>query len=232
MTKAWYDARWIAALKAHRVDHAVYAAISSFNNTQTGTCFPSRAKIAAVAGVDQRTVTSSIARLVAIGALRVEQRSGRSSVYHLEPWYAATQGDKNPGAPQSRTLVDPALDTLVDGIPAERTKERVISPNDDVDGKRENAAQIIRQALSDCNLTDRLDAETRSILNAIGASEAALFADWLMVSGSARNPIAHAITMTRSKKEPNAADVRCMRDFRARANAAREFNIPLEIKTP
>ena len=60
-------------------------AVASFADPASRTCYPSRAAIAARAGIDVRNVSLHLRRLEAVGFLRTQHLPGRPSVYSVRP---------------------------------------------------------------------------------------------------------------------------------------------------
>jgi hypothetical protein len=80
-------------------DRLVLLALADRCNS-AGLCWSSLADIARRAGLDQRRVRRIVRHLEACGALVVERRRGRSSIYRPMPEElgAATQDTRTPGA--------------------------------------------------------------------------------------------------------------------------------------
>jgi hypothetical protein len=64
-------------------DKSVYSVIKGHRNHRSGTAWPSRATIAAIAGCTENHVTKSTRRLVEAGYLLKEQRPGRATVFRF-----------------------------------------------------------------------------------------------------------------------------------------------------
>lgn len=82
-------------------DRAVYAALDSFRNGQTGLCCPSVNTLAARAGCSRDKTLDSLANLERLGWIMVEPRHRRSSLYIL-PWREAL--DKATGTFRRRSV--------------------------------------------------------------------------------------------------------------------------------
>jgi hypothetical protein len=64
--------------------------ISSFVNRETGEAWPSRAMLATITGIKESDISSVVHELRDIGFFTIEERDGRSNVYHLTPPRNAT----------------------------------------------------------------------------------------------------------------------------------------------
>lgn len=120
--------------QARLADRLVLLVIADRSDDDGTGCWRGRDSIARMAGVSQRQVTASIARLVELGELAVVERAGRTNLYRVTLAESATptlaESASHPGRPPADPLADPASNSSSDTSRPSRTRRRAREGSD------------------------------------------------------------------------------------------------------
>jgi hypothetical protein len=113
------------------------------NANDQGECYPSISMVAKKCSMSERSVFSHIAELEKSGSIRRENRTGRSTIYHLDPCKFCTPANSAPLQPLHPTpaTVAPIPLQILHPTPANSAPITINEPSIEPKKKREPAAQ-------------------------------------------------------------------------------------------